>query len=196
MGCARGLRNVLVGRNHRNARLKRTADEVLALLAEHGGHLHALLTRLTLRADVAEDLMQDLFCKLVESERFAGAANPLAYAIRMATNLAFDYRRAERRGLWAGDGERPATGDVSPLLDLVRREELDRVLDAIGQLPPGGREIVVLRYLQQQDYASIGRQLGKTPHQIRALCHKAVVRLRALLDVERAKSAAARRPPT
>jgi RNA polymerase sigma-70 factor (ECF subfamily) len=176
--------------------LKRTADEVLALLAEHGGHLHALLTRLTLRADVAEDLMQDLFCKLVENQHFAAAASPLAYAIRMATNLAFDHRRAQRRRLPGEAGaEGPTTGDASPLLDLVRREELDQVLDAIGQLPAGGREIVVLRYLEQQDYASIGRQLGKTPHQARALCHKAIARLRVALDAERTK-AVARRPAT
>lgn len=177
--------------------MKRTADEILGLLAEHGEHLHAMLVRLTLRADVAEDLMQDLFCKLVGNQSFAAAANPVAYAIRMATNLAFDHRRAQRRRLRGEDGaERPTAEDASPPLDLVRREELDKVLDAVGQLPPGGREIVVLRYLQQQDFASIGRQLGKTPHQARALCHKAVARLRVLLDAERDKGTVSRRPPT
>ena len=70
--------------------MNQTTDTALAFLAEHGPRLHAILLRLTLRADVAEDLMQDLFCKLAENQRFATAASPVAYATRMATNLAFD----------------------------------------------------------------------------------------------------------
>ncbi len=44
---------------------------VSKLLAEHGRQLHALLFRLTLRSDVAEDLLQDLFCKLAAATDFA-----------------------------------------------------------------------------------------------------------------------------
>lgn len=179
--------------------MKRTADEVLALLNEHGARLHALLLRLTLRYDVAEDLMQELFCKLVDCEPFAAATNPLAYAIRMATNLAFDHRRLQRRSERGAitaeslSALAPST-DPSPLADLVRREELDQVLDAIGQLPEGSREMVVLRYLERQDCETIARQFGKTPHQVRALCHKAIARLRVLLDVERPARSVPRRP--
>ena len=38
--------------------------ELLELLETSGPHLMALLTKLTLREDVAEELMQDLFVKL------------------------------------------------------------------------------------------------------------------------------------
>jgi RNA polymerase sigma-70 factor (ECF subfamily) len=178
--------------------LNRTADEVLLLLDEHGARLHALLLRLTLRPDVAEDLMQDLFCKLVSSDHFRAANNPAAYAIRMATNLALDYRRARRRNsqLETDAAEMfavsTATGP-SPLADLVRREELEQTLDALGQLAPAAREIIVLRYFEREDFDSIAQQLGKTPHQARALCHKAIKRLRALLDTERAARAVPRR---
>ena len=177
--------------------MKRTADEVLALLDEHGVRLHALLLRLTLRSDVAEDLMQELFCKLVQNERFAGATHPVAYATRMATNLAFDHRRAQRRDVRGGGGDRldELTGSAaSPLTNMLRREELDRVLDAMGRLPRASREIVVLRYLERQDYAAIGRHLGKSPHTVRALCHKGIGRLRVLLDKVRTNDSVLRRP--
>jgi DNA-directed RNA polymerase specialized sigma24 family protein len=42
------------------------AKLLLKLLDEHGPKLDALLTRLTLRSDLAEDLLQDLFLKLRE----------------------------------------------------------------------------------------------------------------------------------
>ena len=35
-----------------------------------------------------------------------------------------------------------------------------------------------MRYLQQKSYADVGKQIGRTAHQARALCHKAIGRLR------------------
>ncbi len=140
--------------------------------------------------------MQDLFCKLVGNDCFIAATNPVAYAMRMAANLAFDYRRMRRRIVRGEAGrDRPKVMETSTLLDLVRREELDHVLDALGQLPCDSRDIVVLRFLQGQDYATIGREFGKTSHQVRAQCHKAIVKLRILLDAERTNRAIAERPP-
>ncbi len=162
-----------------------TAEQVLALLAEHGARLHALLLRLTLRADVAEDLMQELFCSLARSDGMGRADDPLAYAFRAATNLAFAYRRRERRRPDAGgsiDGVPVAAGGMSPLSTLIEREDLERVLDAVGQLAEQDREIVILRYLERTDFAEIAARIQRTPHQTRALCHKAVVRLRKMLS--------------
>ncbi len=174
-----------------------TNNEVLTLLAEHGERLHALLTRLSLRSEVAEDLMQDLFCKLAENDRFHAASNKAAYATRMAMNLAFDHRRRQRRVLLDDvDTNTLAGAATKPLLELVRREELDTLLDAVGSLPQGYRDVVVLRYLEQQDFETIGRQLDKTAHQARALCYKAISKLRSILDVERGEVSDTRRPGT
>ncbi len=41
--------------------------ELLELLDKSGANLYALLTRLTLREDIAEELMQELFIKLINS---------------------------------------------------------------------------------------------------------------------------------
>jgi DNA-directed RNA polymerase specialized sigma24 family protein len=42
-----------------------------------------------------------------------------------------------------------------------------------------------MRYIQQQSYDDIAEQMGKSPHQVRALCHKAISRLRDLLGINR-----------
>ena len=169
--------------------MKRTADDVTALLDEHGGRLFALLYRLTLRSDVAEDLLQELFCRLSQSNGFQRAENPAAFAYRTATNLAFDWRRQRKRNPAANRiNDEFVAPEGSPLSDLVRREDLERTLNALGELPATGREILVLRYLQQQSYESIATQLGKTTHQVRAIAFKAIKRLRQLLlENERAQ---------
>ncbi len=152
---------------------------LLGFLEAHGAELHALFTRLVRRADVAEDLLQELFLKLQHADGFAGAANRRAYAFRTAVHLAFDWRRARRptQPLAA----EPATAAATPLDRLINAEELEQVLDAVARLPELGRQVVVLHYLQQQEYATIAQQIGKTDHQVRALCSKALAQLRAIL---------------
>jgi DNA-directed RNA polymerase specialized sigma24 family protein len=54
------------------------SQQILGFLEKSGPGLYGLLTRLTLREDVAEDLMQELFIKLNNSRAFKKAENPLA----------------------------------------------------------------------------------------------------------------------
>jgi RNA polymerase sigma factor (sigma-70 family) len=152
-------------------------DGLLSILERHGPELHALLTRLTLRADVAEDLLQDLFLKLRSSASFARAANRRGYVFRAAVNLAFDWRRV-RRPTETLTNESAVAADP-PVERLIDAEELEQVLDAMNALSPLMREVVVLRFLQHLDNVEIAELLGKTEHQVRGLCHKALERLRA-----------------
>jgi RNA polymerase sigma factor (sigma-70 family) len=150
---------------------------LLKLLDEQGAKLHALLTRLTLRPDVAEDLLQDLFLKLRDANGFATADNPTAYAFRTAVHLAFDWRRARRPA--APLGLEPPDHSLSQLDGLVAAEEFDEVLDAIQALPGLCRHVVVMHFLEQQDYRAVADSLGKTEHQVRGLCAKGLNKLRA-----------------
>lgn len=159
-----------------------TTERLLKLLDEHGARLHRLLARLTLRADAAEDLLQDLFLKLRSSGGFQKADDPLGYAIRSAVNLAFDWRRkSSRRPEVALAFEQPAASE-DPLLRLERREEKEQLLAAIAELPEGMRLCLALRYVEQFEAEEVARKLGKSPHQVRALCAKGIARLRKRLD--------------
>jgi RNA polymerase sigma factor (sigma-70 family) len=63
---------------------------------------------------------------------------------------------------------------------LIEVEELDRILDAMQRLSELSRRVVVLHYVERQDYAQIAQELGKTEHQVRGLCHKGLTKLRAI----------------
>jgi len=155
-------------------------DRLLGILEAHGAELHALLTRLTLRAGVAADLLQDLFLKLRSADGFVHAKNPKAYLFRAAVHLAFDWRRSQHECEHLTT--EPAAPGESPLEQLIDAEELEQVLDALQQLSPLAQQVVVLRYLQHEEYAGIADQLGKTEHQVRAVCAKAIGQLRTLLQ--------------
>ena len=162
--------------------MKNGHGKLLELLEKSGARLHTLLTRLTLREDVAEELIQELFIKLTNSNELDKVENLGAYARRTAINLAFDWRRSQKRNtLGLNRLNEPASNDNSPLAKLVQREELQEILNAIEQINSPAREVFVMRYIQQESYDDIARQLGKTPHQARALCSRALSHLRNIL---------------
>ena len=157
----------------------------LAFLDADGPRVHALLVRLTLSEEVAEDLMQDLFMRLSQSKEFANSENAAAYAFRSAVHLAFDWRRSQKRANFRNlEGQQaPVDSTDSPLTGLVRREQFEEVLQALDRLSGDSREIIVARYLLHQSYEEIAERLDKTAKQVRGLHHKAVIRLRELLRV-------------
>jgi RNA polymerase sigma factor (sigma-70 family) len=152
---------------------------LLNLLEKHGAELHALFTRLTLHAGVAEDLLQELFLKLRYTEGLARAVSPRAYLFRTAMNLAFDWRRSQRP-IEPLDRE-PVASLQAPIDLLIDAEAWKQILDAFPHVSELSRQALVLRYLQQQDYAEIAVQLDRSEHQVRALCARGLEQLRSIL---------------
>lgn len=157
-------------------------ERLVAVLQTHWDALHALLFRLTLRQDVAEDLLQELYLKLDAAEGFTVAANPAGYAHRTAVNLAMDWRQRQRRV--RNDVHSPADVQaIDPQLieRLIDAERIRRILDALINVPELSRRAFVMRHVEQRTYDEIARELGKTAHQARAMTHDAVRILRGRL---------------
>ncbi|MHC4440976.1 MAG: RNA polymerase sigma factor [Planctomycetota bacterium] len=163
-------------------------QDLLAFLERSGPRLHALLTRLTLCEDMAEDLLQELFIKLSRSGGFARAANRESYACRAAINLALDWRRGQKRNPHPVRLTDDLAGDErSPLRTLIHREDLEQVLEAASKLNDLRREVFIMRHIQQESYEVIGEQLGKTVHQVRGIGHKAMEQIRGLVNQGRSQ---------
>jgi RNA polymerase sigma-70 factor (ECF subfamily) len=172
-------------------------EKLLELLETSGRRLHALLYRLTLRADVAEELLQELMLRLLRSSGFERSESAEGYAVRVAVNLAFDWRRQRQRRPIDSD-ETAAVGRDCPSVDglsrVLENEQLDAILTSLERLSAAQREVVVLHYLEEQSFDEIARRLNRTSHQVRALCHKGLQRLRAIHINVRSPSFAEERP--
>jgi RNA polymerase sigma-70 factor (ECF subfamily) len=156
-------------------------EKLLALLEKQGPGLHALLTRLTLREDVAEDLMQELFIKLAGSKRLNQVDNLGAYVRTTAINLAFDWRRKESRLNTCSDEFVEAVSEEKAALNrLIDSEQLQLVLDAAEQLNDLQRQVFVMRHIEQHSFEQVAQDLGKTPHHVRALSSRALLRIREI----------------
>ncbi len=160
--------------------------KILQLLDTSGERLHRLLARLTRREDVVGDLLQELFIRLWNSKAFDKAEDPFAYAYRAAINLAFEWRRKQKATSQIMQENCPATKEnPSALGKMIQAEELEQVLNAASKLTDLARDVVVMRYIEQDSYEEIGRRLDKKPQYMRALCSKAITELRGMFAKEK-----------
>ena len=64
---------------------------------------------------------------------------------------------------------------------MIQAEQMEQVLDATSQLTDLARDVVVMRYIEQESYDEIAQRLGKKPQHVRSVCAKGLARLRELL---------------
>jgi RNA polymerase sigma-70 factor (sigma-E family) len=128
---------------------------------------------------LAEDLVQETLAKLYRAwRRVEQVDNPAAYA---QTVLARTYISQRRR---RSSTERPVerTPDRA---DQVGDHELRlSLLQAMAELSPLDRAVLVLRYFEDRSTEQVARDLGKNTGAIRTRTSRALVRLRAVLGDE------------
>ncbi|MFQ5490293.1 MAG: RNA polymerase sigma factor [Phycisphaerae bacterium] len=174
-----------------------------ALIDLYAGRLYGYLYRLTGARAEAEDLLSELFVRLVRTlpqyehdGRFEG------WLFRIATNLARDRLRKVRRApaVLSLDADQVGQGQDEPALaaaladlsnsppdaPLELREETDALQQALAKLPAGEREVVMLRHFSGMSFAEIAEAMGTPRGTALARAHRGLKKLRAILEPENA----------
>ncbi len=165
------------------------------VLRRHGPRVFAALVRLTGDRSVAEDLLQETFARAHEKARTLRTEHVRAWLMRIATHLAMDSFRRQRKlrlvslSATCGDGDHcpefsatmadPRAGEPSATMEL--EEKRRRVRRAIDALPPKQRTTLVLAYYQQLSYAEVAETLGCSPGTVKTQMFRALKSLAQLL---------------
>ncbi|MCF2528178.1 SigE family RNA polymerase sigma factor [Yinghuangia soli] len=127
----------------------------------------------------AQDLTQTTLAKLFQHWRKASRADNLdAYAKTVLTRTFISEQRSRRR-------ERELHTPVAPSARNARggdRADLRvTLLDALAELNPKARAMVVLRYWEDHSVDAVADQLGCNPGTVKSTCSRALARLRERL---------------
>jgi RNA polymerase sigma-70 factor (ECF subfamily) len=170
------------------------------LVDRFAGRVFGFLLRMTGSRLDAEDLMQEVFLRVVRmigtykhDHRFEG------WLFRIAANLARDRVRRMRRGprilgetrAGTGEVEEPAAGgqlkdaracDGPVEKGVIQAEELDALNAAMSRLPDSEREVIMLRHFSRLSFKDIAEVLGCPLGTALARSHRGLQHLRRIME--------------
>jgi RNA polymerase sigma factor (sigma-70 family) len=114
-------------------------------------------------ASLAEDVVHDVFIKLVDFPNQDAVRQPVAYVTRMVRNASIDeFRRQNLEDTYhaeEGDGLHVPSPAPSPEATLLARDTLRHVYTALEQLPPRSRAAFEMVRLREETLQSTARAL-------------------------------------
>lgn len=188
-------------------------DAFAVLVSRHQDKLWCFIRRFGADPATAEDLVQEVFLRMVKSAgEWQPAAKVSTWLYTIARNLCTDHaRRAVFRKTATLDGGRDgavtavASEDSGPRPlgeriaatgrgaegEVMGREVAARIDAAIAALPPDQREVFLMREVMDLPFAEIARAVGASEPTVKSRMRYALERLRDALDEFRDMAGAA-----
>ncbi|MGA0543560.1 RNA polymerase sigma factor [Neotabrizicola sp. VNH66] len=164
--------------------------DIQTLFRGHARRVTRSLTRRGVAADVAEDLTQDVFLRILERNRqqtmAQSGADPAPLLFRVARNLMIDQWRREKVlpqvPLLPGDLDMIA--DPAPLTEqrVYDRQRLELTAKALMAMPERTRRAFELHRIEGRTIAEVSSDLGVSTSRGWALIHDAYRRIRKTLN--------------
>jgi len=168
---------------------KLSKEQISGLFRDRSTELLRFLSRRLPNEEVARDLAQDTYLRLLRFEKSDQIRNLEAYLFSIAGNLVSEY--------WSSNSKRVAVeeqptniqslpGDQeSPEEAVEKRQSLEALQKAISLLPEVQQQVLLLHRRDGLTYDEIGSQLGISRDMVKKYLSKALVRCREYLKLRR-----------
>jgi RNA polymerase sigma-70 factor (ECF subfamily) len=156
------------------------AGALAPLFERHHARLYRFCLRMTGNRAAAEDLVQDVFMRMLKYSRtFKDEMSFLPWMFRIARNACVDHLRrtaADRMPAQEPDeleSNEPAHEETEP-----QDERAELIRKALLALPAERREVLVLSRYEFKSYEEIARALGCSVGAVKVRAHRAIKQLR------------------
>jgi RNA polymerase sigma factor (sigma-70 family) len=154
------------------------------LFDRHHSAVHALCWRLAGDPDVADDLLQEVFLRVLRfRDSFRGDAAFRTWLFRIAHNVCMDWRRRDRA---AREISAPNLVASVPAAEAEPVSALATLVDAaMRTISPDARSVLVLSRYHDMTYTEIAAVVGCSPGAARVRAHRALRELRLRVELIR-----------
>jgi len=139
----------------------------------------------TSNQEEAEDLTAKVFHKaLSHIGTYKYKGHPFsAWLYRIAHNLVANWHRDQKKRQTVSIDELRLTGKKGdhPFHSTAKSEETAILLAAIQKLPPVRQQLLILKFIEGESNAEIGRILNRSEGAVKSLYHRTLVSLKELL---------------
>ena len=169
-------------------------ERIAEVVAREESRLRSFIRRRVSDPRDAEDILQDVFCELVEANRlFMPIHHVTGWLFRVARNRITDLFRKRRPERFSDAAVAHENDDMLRLEDLLpspdagpealyeRHVLLDELESAIGELPPEQREVFVAYELEGRSFKEMAAETGVSVNTLLSRKRYAVLHLRERL---------------
>lgn len=133
-----------------------------ALFDQHWPELERMARNMTGCPDISADVTQAAFARFYQLGEAGMPDNPRAYLFAMVANGVRNHWRSEAK-MVAGDDALEQVDRRTPDHNIAKALELERVAEAIANLPPKQRRVFELRRMEGLSLKDIARETGTSP---------------------------------
>ncbi len=138
----------------------------------------------------AEDLTQQVFLKAWQAiHRYKKTASPfIAWLMTISHNLIVDFYRTKKDRAYL-EAEVLASDSASiPERSTEASFEQQRLRRAVLQLGGDEQQVIILRFMEGFEFAEIASLMDKKEGNVRVILHRALIRLRNILEKDKKQS--------
>jgi RNA polymerase sigma-70 factor (ECF subfamily) len=161
------------------------------LYVDYHQSLYQFLIYLLRDRDSAEELVQDVYIKVMHSyDRFKGDSSEKTWLFSIARNVAIDHIRKTKRkqntllGVFNVDDQKNQLVHPDRLPDeiLEQNEAVKQLYAALDQCKAEHRELILLRYIHGFTIRESASILGWTEGKVKTVQHRTLKALKGILD--------------
>jgi len=151
-------------------------EKLAVLFEKHHVPLYNFFLRLTGNKGTSEDLIQDVFCRILKyRSTYKGESKFTTWMYQIARNAHIDFLRKKKEELPLEDQwQETQSPEASPTEMLERDRDIAMMRQALSKLPLKKREVLILSRFQNLKYREIADLLGCHIGSVKANVHRAI----------------------
>lgn len=166
-------------------------DQLALLFERHKKPLYGFFYRLTADADVSEDLVQNVFVRMIKYKHsYKGDGKFTTWMYHMARNLFADHYKKEKRMGWKEDPEvadKFYVDEHNAEFQRIQSEEQKILQSALLRLSAEKREVLVMSKFQGMRYQDIALTLEMTESAVKVRVFRALKELKKQYELMEAQ---------
>jgi RNA polymerase sigma-70 factor, ECF subfamily len=157
-------------------------DGYAQIVELYANRLYGYLYRLSGNAETSNDLLSEVFVKLVEKMDAYGSGSFDLWLFKIATNIFYDHLRQQQRRKKFLESHRQQLEDE--LTDVKKSDEdaVDMLQTQLGQLDKQTRELILLRYYSDLSFKEIAQMRKEPIGTVLSKVHRGLAKLRELME--------------
>lgn len=152
------------------------------LIDMYASRCYGYFYRLTGNKDISDDLLSELFVKLVERiGGFRGGTFEI-WLFRVASNIFYDYLRAKQHRRKLIEARKSELESESTETKRTEYDKVDEVQVQLGKLDKDTREVIMLRFYSQASFKEIAEMRSEPIGTTLSKVHRGLKKLRELME--------------